>query len=41
MSEECNHDWVPYKLLYYGGEGDVIKVKEVKCVKCDETKNII
>lgn len=45
MSEECDHNWIPYR--GYGNKVSEIpnadfafKVVEVKCIKCDEVKEV-
>jgi len=46
MGKECDHNWIPYRL--YGNkvksENPYIdfhfKVTKVKCIKCDEVKEV-
>jgi len=45
MSEECNHDWIPYRLFgiktpELTGVDSHFKVSKVKCIKCGEIKEI-
>jgi len=45
MGEECDHDWIPYRMSGFetpeiAGVNSHLKVTEVKCIKCDETKEI-